>query len=213
MPIARIAGRLVRFAHVPRAGGTAVERYLLGRFGPLALRDTRYLDQPEARRWSRSSPQHAPEAALARLFPPDFFDASFAVVRHPLARIRSVFLFQRDIEGRIPPETDFGDWVTRLPDLWAADPWYLDNHTRPMVEMVPEGARIFRFEDGLEAVIPWLDTLAGETGGPRGLGQFNGYAQRLHQAARAPGPAPELSAAITRQVMTLYAEDAARFGY
>jgi hypothetical protein len=45
MPYVTAAGKLIYFAHVPKAGGSSVENYLAARFGPLAMLDrnwTRY---------------------------------------------------------------------------------------------------------------------------------------------------------------------------
>jgi hypothetical protein len=101
MPIARIGSKLVYFAHVPKCAGSAVERYLEQRFGPMAFRDPAFYEQEHGERWSNSSPQHIPIKALSRLFPASFFDASFAVIRHPVDRLASAFLYQREIEGSI----------------------------------------------------------------------------------------------------------------
>ena len=103
MPLAFVNGALLYFAHVPRAAGTSIEQYLIQRFGPLAFLDPAFLAVPEAERWSRTSPQHLTAAALSRLVPESWIRHRFAVVRHPEDRILSVFRFQRDIEGNIPP--------------------------------------------------------------------------------------------------------------
>ncbi|WP_425102284.1 sulfotransferase family 2 domain-containing protein [Tropicibacter sp. S64] len=210
MPIIRISGKLVYFAHVPRAAGTSVERYLRARFGPLAFADPAYLSVPEARRWTRSSPQHVTRGALDRLFPEGFFDASFAIVRHPYDRLHSVFLRQRDIESQIPPETPFGDWVSTLPQPEGA----LDNHTRPMLDFLPKGTRIFRLEDGLGQVVDWLDDLAGNSRGPREIGVSNSHSERLALIGRDPEPpVPDVDESLRRAIIARYAEDIYWCGY
>ena len=208
MPIVRIASKLVYFAHVPRAAGTAVERYLQARFGPLAFLDEAYLSHPGGR-WTNSSPQHLPAWALGRLFPPGFFDASFAVVRHPCERLKSVFQRQRDIEGTLDPDTDFGDWLKHLP----RPGFELDNHTLPMRDIIPDGARIFRLEDGLEPLVGWLDELAGNTAGPRGISVVNSHAQRSADAERPPRAAPVLDPQTRSLIAERYADDFTWFGY
>lgn len=204
MPIIRISGKLVYFAHVPRAAGTSVERYLRARFGPLAFADPAYLSVPEPMRWTRSSPQHVTREALDRLFPDRFFDASFAIVRHPYDRLHSVFLRQRDIEQTIPEGTVFADWVASLPQPRFA----LDNHTRPMLDFIPKGARIFRLEDGLGQVVDWLDDIAGNSRGPREIGVSNSHAERLAILGRDPEPPiPEPDASLRRAITDRYAAD------
>ena len=161
MPIIRHKGqhgtRLIYFAHVPKCAGTAVSRYVTERTGPMALFDTGFLSVPHRQRWSKSSPQHIPIAALARLFPPGFFDASFAVIRDPVDRIAAVYLFQRDKEGSIPADLSFEDWLLSLADLPPERPFIYDNHIRPMVDFIPDDAVVFRIEDGLEGLRVWLD--------------------------------------------------------
>ena len=161
MPIIRHGGRLIHFAHVPKCAGTAVARYVTNRTGPMAFWESRFLSVPPHQRWTKSSPQHVPLAALERLFPPGFFDASFAVVRHPADRLAAVYLFQLEKEGSVPPDLGFDSWLDGLGapgDPAAADPFRLDNHTRPMQDFVPLDAAVFRIEDGMDRVQAWLDT-------------------------------------------------------
>lgn len=212
MPIVRIADKLVYFAHVPRAAGTSVERYLRARFGTLAFSDPSYLSVPDEQRWTRSSPQHIDTRALSQLFPTGFFDAAFAVVRDPCHRLLSVFLRQRDIERSIPVDTAFCDWLELLPLPGHA----LDNHTRPMLDFIPRGSRIFRLEDGLGQVVKWLDGIAGNSDGPREIGVFNSHTQRLAFEGRdlaTEAPAPELTPELRAMVAERYAADMFWCGY
>lgn len=214
MPLFRLGSALIYFAHVPKCAGTAIERYLEARFGTLAFVDRRYLSQPALERWTVSSPQHVPRAALERLFPEHFFDHSFAIVRHPAYRLRSVFLFQRDIEETIPAELPFSDWLESLPALRQETPFALDNHIRPMAELVPEGAHLFRLEQGLAPVQAWLDDLAGGSDDSVQMAEINGYKKRMWREKRMPrGEMPEMTLDIFRQVHRLYPEDFGRFGY
>jgi len=211
MPMVRISGLLIYFAHVPKCAGTAVERYLKRRFGPLALSDPRHgLD---GARWSGTSPQHIDAGALARLIPPGFCDGGFAVVRHPAERLRSLFRFQRDVEQAIAPDMTLATWLEALPDRQAADPFYLDNHPRLMCDLVPDDCTVFRLEDGLDAVVDWLDEVAGADDGPRVIAPANGYAGKLAEAGRDPGPDPAMTADVLERISEIYAADFARFGY
>lgn len=161
MPIARIADKLIFFAHVPKCGGTAVGHYLIAEFGPLAFHDGQFNTHSPRGHWTRSSPQHVEAQSLARLFLKGFFDASFAVVRHPVTRFLSVFRFQRDIEGRIAADMPFSDWIALVERKRKTSPWQFDNHTRMMTEIVPQEAVLFRLADGLEKVAAWLQDIAG----------------------------------------------------
>lgn len=213
MPIVQIAGKLVYFAHVPKSAGTAVEQYLAARFGQMGFLDRSFLSIPKAQRWNRSSPQHMDANTLETLLPSTFFAAQFAVVRHPVRRIMSVFRFQRDIERKIARKVTFSDWLDQLEEHKQKHPFYIDNHARPMVDLVPRDATVFRIEDGTDPIIEWLDKLAGNQDEPRDIRHNNTYQQRLAVKKRKPGPEPEITPEITRKIAEYYAADFNRFGY
>lgn len=210
MPFFRTAGKLVYYAHVPKCGGSAIARYIRTRFGAIAFHDGDYLRRPASARWTRSSPQHVDAATLALLIPPDFFDAAFAVVRHPVARLVSTYHFQRDVEGSIPAEMGFSDWLAQLDPTQGADPFAFDNHIRPMADIVPKGAAVFHLEHGIDALVPWFDAVAGEDTGPRAILPEN---ERGAHSEAPPVPRVKPSAADLACIGALYAADFARFGY
>lgn len=211
MPIIRHGGQVIHFAHVPKCAGTAVVRYITNRTGPMAFWDSRFFEQPERDRWTKSSPQHVPAAILERLFPPHFFDARFAVVRHPADRLAAVYLFQTEKEGSVSPETSFEDWLRALPDLPRDQPFLYDNHTRPMVDFVPPEARVFRMEDGLDRVQAWIDTTLGLDPDPD-----HPQIPRINTRYRRLGGKVvkfDISTEARMLVERLFAQDYERFGY
>lgn len=211
MPIIRHGGQLIHFAHVPKCAGTAVVRYITNRTGPMAFWDSRFLEVPHRQRWTKSSPQHVPLAALERLFPPGFFDARFAVVRHPVDRMAAVYLFQLEKEGSVPAQTRFEDWLRALPDLPADRPFIFDNHIRPMVDFVPGDAVVFRMEDGLDRVQAWIDTALGLAPDPE-----HPQIPRINTRYRRLGGKVlefEISDKARTLVEEVFAMDYERFGY
>ena len=217
MPIVQIDHKLVYFAHVPRCAGSSVENYLHGRFGTLGFLDRGQLQTPSDQLWSKTSPQHVHSEALKRLMPASFFAARFAVVRHPALRLRSVFLYQRDIEQALEPETPFSTWLRRVPGLRQQDACVFDNHLRPMRDLVPADSRIFKLEQGLEPLLRWLDRLAGDSS-PIELGHINSHADRIKALdSPAPGPVcdpvPEISPRDLAFIRGMDAADFDRFGY
>ena len=210
MPLIYVAGKLVQFAHVARCAGSAVEDYLVARFGPIGFLDPSHLSIPPAERWSNSSPQHVPAEAFNRLIPSSWIAHRFAIARHPEDRLVSVFRFQRDIEQTIDPDAVFEDWVALLPEQRQKFPHTLDNHIRPATDLVPEAATVFQLEDGLDAVVRWLDRIEGAVRLPREILPKNGYEL---WASRVLGPPVVVTPAARRLITELYDVDFRRFGY
>jgi Sulfotransferase family len=207
MPIFRINDKLHFYAHVPKCGGSSVEFYLTERFGPMALDERGHDLIPPHERWSVESANHMPVQDLYRIFPRDWFVSSFATVRHPLRRLTSAFFFARDVMKRLPLSTDFNAWAaTALAELDGA-PFRYGSHLLPQTRLVPEDARVFRLEDGLDAIVPYLDGLAGNSDAPRTVPARNVGRWRADESV--PTPAPKTLDLVART----YAADFARFGY
>lgn len=209
MPMFRTGEKLIYFAHVPKCAGSSMVYYLQDRFGTLAFNDDAFHWVPEKERWSRTSPQHINTEALNRIFPEGFFDASFAVVRHPVSRLVSAYHFQLEVEKRITTDTSFGAWLKSLKAQQADDPYMLDNHTRPMDDIVPDAAHIFYLEDGFDSFIGWLDEISGSTDGPRTMAAVNARGADGAGSTQKIVPTQEDIKLIER----LYARDFERFGY
>lgn len=205
MPLFRVQDKLHYYAHVPKCAGSAVADYLTARCGPLAFQNTKFLmDLPE-QRWTKSSPQHVDWASFTKLIPADWIASSFAVVRHPTARVISAYHFQRDVEETLPKDQSidqwFGTWVDKT------TPFIFDNHLLPQSAIVPPDATVFKIEDGLDALVPHLDSLIGNSDGPRSIGTKN------TKAKRKGGPAAKPGQKMLDRIADIYAVDFERFGY
>ncbi|MEO0751089.1 MAG: sulfotransferase family 2 domain-containing protein [Pseudomonadota bacterium] len=209
MPLFRINSDLHYFAHVPKCAGASVEVYLRKRFGEIAFQNSRYLSLPAEQRWTRSSPQHVDVAALELLIPRNWIASSFAVVRHPVARLRSAFDFQRVGEKSIPEDTDINAWLAHWAKTRGAQPFQFDNHARPAHDLVPKAAKVFRLEDGIDGIVAHLDRLEGKERGPRTISHENksrgGSDYMAGQSA--------LTKASMALIKDIYKEDFSRFGY
>ncbi len=153
MPLARIGEKILFFTHIPKTGGSSVEAYL-DQKGAVALRFKRRLG------WSETTAQHMEARIHTRLVPDGFFDASFAVLRDPVARMVSEYRYRRD---RYEGQRAFPDWVRAAFDAYGRDEYVYDNHIRPQAEFLRQGMVLFRLEAGMQAVCDWIDR---ETGTP-----------------------------------------------
>lgn len=178
--------------------------------------DRQFYSVDPADRWSSTSPQHIDWASLMRMFPADFFSSVFTVVRHPVGRALSAYRYLSEVEGVIPEGQGFGDWLREETEARKTSPHKSDNHSRPQVDFLPPpGTRdcaVFHLEHGLDAVIPYFDQLAGDSGGPRAMshdrpGIVRGAAQPRKQEA------VTLSQDDIDLVAQVYAEDFAQLGY
>jgi hypothetical protein len=208
MPIFRIGDKLHYFAHVPKSGGSSVEYYLTARFGRLALVEPNRPETPRHLLWTVLQSNHVPLFALDPVFPRDWFASSFATVRHPLRRLVSAFFFARDVRKVIPLATDFNAWAKDALSQLSGNPFAFAGHVLPQWELVPEDSRVFRLEDGLDPVIPYLDGLAGNTDGPREMPVRN--IGRWRKQTDAPPVPDERTLELVAKV---YARDFQRFGY
>ncbi len=207
MPIFRKDGRNILFIHVPKAGGTSIEMvfkqsgyqraYLDGKMGPQSVNYVR-----------RCTPQHMHAAMLETNFRLDRFDAMFLVVREPMARLRSEYLWRlRDRD----PRTDASaveKWAKSAFRRYAADPFVFDNHLRPQVEFKLAGARTYHLEQGLGSILADLDkrwSLGLDTEIPR--------ARHGEVVAGRSSRDVEISPALERLVKDFYVRDYAEFDY
>lgn len=207
MPFFKSGDALIYYAHVPKCGGSSIAEYITERFGPLGFHDNFYTSLPVPQRWTRSSPQHVDRRTLERLIPLEFFDAMFAIVRHPVPRTISSYHFQQEVERTIPQDLSFSEWLAQL------DPessfFAMDNHVLPMNRIVPEGTTVFHLEHGLDALILWFDKVTGTVGAPRAFNVINSRGAHV----KGQGVKIEPTDADLARIATLYAEDFKRFGY
>ncbi len=210
MPIYRCAGKLLFFAHVPKCAGTAVENYLAERLGHPAFLQTSNFGLDPAKKWSKTTPQHMDSATFTMFFPEGFFEEVFAVVRHPAERMVSEYHYLKEVQHRvvpslIDPDLTFSQWLPTLPGLLERDRFTHDNHLRPMSELVPGAAKIFKLETGLDAIVPWLDEFTGNSAGSRSV------ARMLERQSGSPKATPSIE--DHRLLEEIFRVDYDRFGY
>jgi hypothetical protein len=195
MPIGIIQGKVIVFAHVPKTGGSSVERYRADH-GMMALKSDRRLARFPC------ALQHLHAEPLSAIAQVDRADLNFVIVRHPVARIASEYRYQMRKSGWLRDRLSFSGWLRYALARRALNPYYRDNHFRPQHEFVLPGAQVFRFEDGVDACIA---ELAARFGTP------------VPSAPIREKPSPKRTFAFAprdlERIERVYASDFTRFGY
>jgi hypothetical protein len=206
MPVFRRDGRSFLFVHVPKAGGSALERVFATSGWKTHYRDPKEAG-PSMNKLRRCSPQHMHRAMLETLFRMELFDGVFMTVREPLARFRSEFAMRNtDDVAAEPYRVDA--WADRSFLQYAADPFVFDNHLRPQAEFYVPGAHVYRLEDGLEAAVRDLNARW-----DLGLVEEVPRVMDRHRSSGVASSEVRLSDDLTARLRTVYTEDFSRFGY
>lgn len=206
MPVFIKDERYVLFPHVPKTGGTSVERLFLrsgwevhmrsGKVGPGTLHYVR-----------RTSPQHLHAALLSEMIHLPRVELVFMVVREPIARFRSEYAMRQKDPSKTD-EASVDDWAERALRRYAQNPYALDNHLRPQHEFLLPGSEVYRLEDGLQTMVDDLEERFG-------LGLTAELDHRLKSSER-HGIASrdvEISPTLEKTLRELYAEDFRQFGF
>lgn len=211
MPSLTLPDRLIWFAHCPKAGGTSVEQVMVARWGD-AVGHLHWGWDLWWRRggWRVADPPNSPQHLIwadAKSVLPRAPDAVFALVRDPVARIASEHRWQRQgrrgtVLGHALARLPFALWLRVMLAVAEKNPHAFDNHLRPQGDFIPDGAAVFRLEDGLEKALAWLAETADAVPAPVSIP--HAIATR---AATSVGPAE------TARIARAYAGDYARFGY
>jgi hypothetical protein len=140
----------ILFLHVPKCGGSSI----VDTFAANGYTSELEMRGRPAQDCLLASPQHQTCSALKSLVRFDNIKEIFMVIRNPYQRLISEYnwIF-REVSPEERPE--YSQWVINSIAIVEQDPYYLDNHLRPMIDFldVDHPARIFRLEDGLQAII------------------------------------------------------------
>ncbi|WP_349829307.1 sulfotransferase family 2 domain-containing protein [Brevibacterium litoralis] len=150
MPVFLKHGKSVLFVHIPKAGGTSVERMFQNDGWEMQLHNARPM-------YRRCSPQHMHGEILAERVNLAYFDAIFGIVREPIARFRSEYAMRVELTDNTISAKVVERWADNKIRQYQSNNYALDNHLRPQHEFMVPNISIFRFEDGLENVPEWLN--------------------------------------------------------
>lgn len=166
MPILRKENKIIYFSHVPKCGGTAIEQYCKDIGIEIAFLDKRYYLQLSKNVWNNTSPQHIDNKSFDRLFPKQFFSDYFTVVRHPIDRLKSAFIYQKYHEKSIEKNKSLSDFIDNDLQVCSKKINIYDNHFIEQHKIIANisNSKIFKLENGLNSVKEYLDkTFFGET--------------------------------------------------
>lgn len=150
MPLYRIKDKLVFFVHVPKTGGTSVEKALES-VGKVCL-DKKIEGFP-------APSQHFHAEIYNKLLPEDFYDRGFMIVRNPFTRLISEYRHKYSREKT--KNLDFDAWVKKSFSTYQSNSYVHQNHIRPQVEFISPSVDIFKFEDGIQQCIDNITAYSG----------------------------------------------------
>lgn len=208
MPVFRRDGRNVLFIHVPKCGGSSVERafrasgyqaqYLDGNIGPGTINSVR-----------ACTPQHMHAAMLEQIFAIERFDAVFMIVRDPLARFRSEYVWRHRDQTRLSARSDdVARWAAQAFRQFREDPFVYDNHIRPQEDFWLPRADVYHLEDGLESIVGDLNSRF-----DFGVVLEPARAKDSESEYSLASQDVELSETLRADVQEFYRRDYVRFGY
>jgi len=206
MPIFSREGRNLLFVHVPKTGGSTIERIFKRSGWTTYFLETRATGA-DLFPLRRCSPQHYQAELLRELIDVSRFDVRFMIVRDPVARFRSEYLMRNTKD----PRTDAASveaWADRAFTRYRTNPYVFDNHLRPQHEFRLDGVTVHRLEDGMEAVMEDLNTRLQLDLDPK-------IPHTMHSSKRAgvSSSAVELSPSLVDRLTEFYARDYEELGY
>lgn len=159
LPILHKNNVLCHFAHIPKCAGSSIENYCQSVGINIAFIDRAFIASPAAQPWNVSSPQHIDGYSLSRLFPIEFFNFGFAVVRDPVSRIVSAFKHQI-IQKKIPEDTNLSEFIKQELNNISGQLGVYDNHFLPQTKFLIPGMsyQIYKLENGLDNVSQFIDS-------------------------------------------------------
>lgn len=147
MPIFKSKSKIIYFAHIPKTGGSSIEN-MLKSFDEIKMA----LHSPGRKKITPMTPQHLHAKFLQRLFPDNFFDWEFTIVRNPYTRLVSEYNMKKEKSGMT-----FEAYVSKCFDKFRRLPHTRDNHIRPQIDFISDNTKVYKLEDGLET--PLKDAL------------------------------------------------------
>ena len=198
MPVYKIGGKNILFIHVPKTAGMAVGAHI-GTFGAAVFEERITFSG------HTFGPRHQPAAVLEKVYFPEMIDYAFMIVRHPVARLVSEYLYQRRrglVQFSRLRMFGFDIWLRYAMNRTRSDPDWRVGHFRPQTVYECFGCEVFRYEDGLDRAMRRISSVTGVD---------------LPDTPRHTNVSPQRLVHISQSSLDLiadrYAGDFERFGY
>ena len=143
----------INHIHIPKCAGTSIENFFINKKFDYAMLDRNFNQKNQEALWSKSPPQHIPAYSFLELFREVKFNFTFAVVRNPINRFKSAFIFHF-VKNRMPEIKDINHFVDFIYQNKGIKIHWLNNHFLPMsffIENIPN-VKIYHLENGLNTL-------------------------------------------------------------
>lgn len=211
MPVVIQNNKKILFVHIPKTGGTTINRFLDQNCCVLLS----FSGTPEG---FKCAPQHLEAKSLREILPINDMDGVFSVVRHPEDRVVSEFLWRlkgsryKQILANVSNQkvkkniisNYFSFWIKRHFFKYSFNSYHLSNHLRPQKEFIlGPFQKIYKIEDGIEAPLRYIrQTLE--------ISRKDGKVERLNASK---GEFFHISKSLRLRIERFYASDYEQFSY
>lgn len=208
MPMFSKQSRYVLFVHIPKTGGSYVEKAAQanGWRADFLLNSFRINEDSIL----RVSPQHMHAGLYEQIFDLGKNIEVFTIVRHPFDRLKSEYYWQR---RRKRADVTVDEWVQRVLEEFTENPCIHDNHIRPQIDFLPAKAKcqVFKLEEeGISKALSFLGARSGKSL----LNRLKPAFPRSKVNASVYEPDIENAFQSRRQeIESFYANDMQKFGY
>jgi hypothetical protein len=203
MPVFSREGLNILYLHVPKTGGTSIEKFFQNNGFAITYLDSdiRPMSLSVVR---RCSPQHMHRDQLESIFNVGSFQYVFMTVRDPYARIVSEYKMQATVFSK---EIIFDDWLKRALKLYAVNKFVYDNHLRPQSDYWLPQADVFKQEYGYTS--QWITEIEKKIG----IGFSHHKIATEMKGSDVVEKQPILSPEARSYIGRLYSQDFSMFGY
>ena len=161
MPIFRTTNKDILFIHIPKAGGTSVEKFFYAnQFAVLFIdhagNKAQYMNS--LNNLTKCSPQHMHGDLLKSYFDLSKFSSIFMMVRHPVEKIVSEYNYRMKITKiEKKKNIEINTWINEAIQACSSNPYIYDNHLRPQWHFLLDNCKVFKLEDGMHS--KWVESV------------------------------------------------------